>query len=82
MSYGKLVRQIGAVTTIPMLLVAGILVGFWMGSWIDQKFSWDPWGKTVLALLGFGAGVKQSIQIIKNWIKESENETDDDVRRS
>lgn len=77
MSYGKLVRQVGAVTTIPMLLVAGLIVGFWIGSWIDNKYSSDPWAKTILALLGFAAGIKQSIGIIRNWIKESESETPD-----
>lgn len=80
MSYGKLVRQVGAVTTIPMLLVAGLVVGFLMGSWIDTKYSSDPWGKTILALLGFAAGVKQSIGIIRNWIKESELQDSEDKK--
>ena len=74
MSYGKLVRQIGAVTTIPMLLVAGLIVGFLLGSWIDNKYASDPWAKTILSLLGFAAGVKQSIDIIRNWIRETEKE--------
>lgn len=74
MSYGKLVRQIGLVTTIPMLFATGPLVGFWFGSWIDQKFASDPWGKTLLALLGFAAGIKRSIEIIRNWTKENEAE--------
>lgn len=67
-------RKIGQVTTIPMLFVAGPLVGFWFGAWIDQKFTSDPWGKTILALLGFAASIKRTIVIIKDWTQEEESE--------
>jgi len=74
LSYGKIVRQIGTVTTIPMILVAGPLVGYWIGQWLDGHFQTDPWGKTVWALLGFGAAVKQVVNIIRRWIKEESQE--------
>lgn len=74
MSYGKIVRQIGTVTTIPMILAAGPLVGYFVGQWADERFGWDPWGKIGLGLLGFVAGLKQVVSIIKNWIKESEKD--------
>ena len=74
MSYGKLVRQIGVVTTIPMILVAGPLVGYWIGQWGDSRFGTDPWGKTIVALLGFVASLKQVITVIQRWIKETKEE--------
>lgn len=74
MSYGKLVRSVGIVTTIPMVLIAGPLAGFWIGSWIDVRFGIDPWGKSILLLLGFVASLKQVIEIIKRWIKDTEKE--------
>lgn len=70
MPNGKLVRQIGTVTTIPMILAAGPLVGFWFGQWIDRRFGSEPWGTVIVALLGLIASVKQVIQIIQRWIKE------------
>lgn len=69
-----MVRQIGVVTTIPMILVAGPLVGFWIGQWLDRQFHVDPWGKTIFPLLGFAASLRQIITIIQRWIKETQEE--------
>lgn len=74
MAYGKLLRQIGTVTTIPMIFAAGPLVGYWIGQWFDARFGTDPWGKVIASLLGFGASLKQVISIIKQWIRETEKE--------
>ena len=71
-TYGKLLRQVGVVTTIPMILVAGPLVGYGIGTWLDRHFGTDPWGKVVVLLLGFGASLKQVVSIIRNLIKEEE----------
>ena len=71
-TYGKLFRQIGLVTTIPMIFAAGPLVGYWIGGWGDQHFGTDPWGKVMVSLLGFGASLKQVITIIRRLIKEEE----------
>ena len=71
-SFGKLTRQIGIVTTIPMIFAAGPLVGFWIGQGLDRKFGTEPWGTVVVALLGFAASLKQVVFIIRRWIKEEE----------
>ena len=55
-----------------MIFAAGPLVGFWIGQWVDKSLGTDPWGKIVLALLGFGASLKQVIGVIRRWIKEEE----------
>lgn len=73
MPYGKFIRQIGLVTTIPMIFAAGPLVGFWIGSWIDGRLGSDPWGKIVVSLLGFVAGLKQVIEIIRRNAKEEKD---------
>jgi len=74
LSYGKIVRQVGIVTTIPMILAAGPLVGYGIGWWLDGRFGWDPWGKVGLSLLGFVASFKQVVSIIKTLVKESEKD--------
>ena len=74
MSYGKLLRQVGMVTTIPMILAAGPLVGYWIGRWGDLHFGTDPWGKVVMALLGFVASLKQVVGVIRRWIQETEKD--------
>ena len=60
------------VTTIPMIFIAGPLVGYWIGGWADHHFGTDPWGKIIVLLLGFGASLKQVITIIRRLIKEEE----------
>lgn len=72
-----MVRQIGKVTTIPMIFAAGPVVGFFIGQAFDTHFHTDPWGKTGFALLGFIAGIKQSISIIKDFNNEAEKNGQD-----
>lgn len=73
MSYGKLVRQIGTATTIPMILAAGPLVGYWIGQWADRRFGTEPWGVVILALLGLAASAKQVIEIIRRINEETKD---------
>ena len=63
-------RAIGLLTTIPMVMVAGLLVGYFFGSWIDKVFHVSPWGKIVLSILGVIAGFKQTIRLIQEATAE------------
>ena len=69
-------RDIGLLTMIPMVMVAGLVVGYFFGNWVDQKFQTSPWGKVVLCILGIIAGVRQTIDLIRKSIKESDKPTD------
>ena len=60
--------QIGILTTVPFILVAGPVVGYLAGNWIDQKYHSDPYAKAVLIILGLVASVKEIVQIIRNTI--------------
>ena len=63
------VWQIGVLTTIPFILVAGPVVGYLAGNWVDQKYHSDPYAKAVLIVLGLIASVREIIQIIRNVLK-------------
>lgn len=65
----QLVRQVGIMTTIPMILVSGPIVGYLVGLWIDQKFGVDPYGKIVLMVLGFMASARETYRMIQDVIK-------------
>lgn len=67
-------RNVGILVTIPMVFVAGPLVGFFIGTWMDQKWGTEPWGKTMLILLGFVASVKQVIEFLKSATKETNSQ--------
>lgn len=64
------VKQLGIVTTIPILLLLGPSVGFFVGRWIDQKFQIYPWMSFSLALLGLVAVGREISQLLRAILKE------------
>jgi cyanate permease len=58
-------RQIGLLTTIPFILLAGPVLGFLAGSWLDRKLGTDPILLTVLLLVGLAASGRETYKIIQ-----------------
>ena len=58
-------RQIGLLSSIPFVLALAPIVGYFLGKFLDQKFRTEPWLSIVLLALGFVAGVRETIKIIK-----------------
>ncbi|MDP7250856.1 MAG: AtpZ/AtpI family protein [Planctomycetota bacterium] len=58
-------RQAGVVLSIPMMMAMGPLVGYWIGSWADARYSTTPSWTVVGCLVGFAAGVNETIKAIK-----------------
>jgi len=58
-------RQVGLLTSIPFILALAPIVGFLLGKFLDQKFRTQPWLACILLGLGFVAGVRESIEIVK-----------------
>jgi hypothetical protein len=56
---GKLVRDIGAYTLIPTMMLVGPLLGWWIGGQIEEKWGGAPWPSVVGALFGLVAAVRQ-----------------------
>ncbi|HPF70882.1 MAG TPA: AtpZ/AtpI family protein [Candidatus Krumholzibacteria bacterium] len=61
---GKSARDIGNYTLIPMMMVAGPMIGFLAGHWIERRFGGEPWGGVVGVLFGLAAAVQQIIQML------------------
>ncbi|MBI4550476.1 MAG: AtpZ/AtpI family protein [Candidatus Omnitrophica bacterium] len=57
-------------TFIPMILVSGPLAGFLLGKWLDLKFKTGQAPTVALLILGFLAGVRESIRIIQKVSRE------------
>ncbi|MBI3804768.1 MAG: AtpZ/AtpI family protein [Nitrospirae bacterium] len=57
-------RQVIVLTAIPMVLVAGPLVGFLIGNYLDGKFGTGPWLMILFLILGGAASVKQVKQLL------------------
>lgn len=58
-------RQIGLLSSIPFILALAPIIGYFLGKYLDTKFRTQPWLSLVLLGLGFVAGVRETIRIIK-----------------
>jgi ATP synthase protein I len=38
-------------------MAAGVTLGLLVGSWLDRRFGWTPWGVLVGSMLGIAAGM-------------------------
>jgi len=64
-------KQIGLLTTIPFLLLAGPTVGWLIGSFLDKKFGTEPYLMYLFIILGFIASGKQVYNIIMRASKDN-----------
>ncbi len=64
------VKQIGVLTTIPIVLLAGPVVGFWIGGWIDRKALIYPWFTIIFVALGFLASGREVLRMLKQVLKD------------
>jgi F0F1-type ATP synthase assembly protein I len=58
---------------IPFLLAVAPLVGYFGGRWLDQKLGTEPVLTFLLLAMGFVAGVRETIIVIRKATKEAED---------
>jgi len=66
-------RQIAMATTIPLIMLAGPAVGYFLGSFLDGLLGTSNVLMVVFLLLGVAAGGVEAYRIIKEIIRESDN---------
>jgi F0F1-type ATP synthase assembly protein I len=59
------IRQIGILTSIPILLVVGPFLGYLAGHWLDGKLGTEPIFTIILLILGFIASGRETYEMIK-----------------
>lgn len=67
------VKQIGALTAIPVILLVGPILGYFIGDWIDRKFQLYPWFTIIFVFAGFFAAGREIFRLLKQILKEDEN---------
>lgn len=67
-------RQVGLLTTIPLLLLAAPVVGYFIGRQLDTWFKTAFW-IWIFCALGMIAGVLEVIKILKRATAEAEVES-------
>lgn len=61
------IRKRMALITIPFAMALPPIVGWWLGRAIDRWLGSTPWAMYGLIILGFIAGVREAIRIIKRF---------------
>ena len=64
------VKQISALTALPVILIAGPIAGYFMGDWLDRKFQIYPWCTVVFLVLGFTASGREVFRLLKQVLKD------------
>ncbi len=72
----KEIRQFGLLVTIPAIMFAAPVIGYFIGSWADRKFGTDPYLLIVGVILGFTAAGVEVYRIVKK--SSALDETDQD----
>ena len=62
-----LAQKLSVYTGIPALMVGGLLVGFVIGKYLDNRFHGNNIILGVSMLVGFAAGVYQVIEMLKKF---------------
>ncbi len=71
--HGRRYRQIGTLAGIPAMLIAGGLVGFLLGQWLDHRLDTAPWMQLVFFFLGMGAAIRNIMRLLKQVQNDSED---------
>jgi len=70
------VKQIGALTAVPIILVAGPLAGYFIGNWVDNRFRVYPWCSILFLIMGFVAAGREIFRLLKQLLKEDKKNND------
>lgn len=64
------VKQLGVLTTVPIILLVGPAIGFVIGGWIDRKAQVYPWFTILFILLGFVASGREVARLLQQILKD------------
>lgn len=63
----KNVKQMSVFITIPFVLSIPPILGWFIGSWLDEKLGTKPYLMFLLIALGFIAGFREFYRIVKRF---------------
>jgi F0F1-type ATP synthase assembly protein I len=47
-------------------IVVALAIGFFVGRWLDTRFSLWPWMTLLFSLCGLGAAIKAILRVVRN----------------
>jgi len=72
-----LIQQAGLLTAIPFVLLAGPVLGYYLGAAADRRWSISPWGMGIGILIGLLAGARVTIRMIRQAQELPQPHSDD-----
>ena len=67
-------RQTAVAYRVLVDMIAGLLVGGFLGYWLDRWLGWAPWGLVTLLFLGFVAGANNAWRAIRSFQADANQE--------
>jgi ATP synthase protein I len=71
-SSGMSHRQTGVAYRVLVDMIAGLLVGGFLGYWLDRWFDWAPYALIAGLVVGFAAGVNNAWRAIRVYSEDVE----------
>lgn len=57
--------QVGALTAIPFVLLVGPVIGYYLGTLLDGRWPYAPWGTALGIVVGLLASARVTSQLIR-----------------
>ncbi|WP_218037603.1 AtpZ/AtpI family protein, partial [Reyranella soli] len=80
-SSGMSHRQTGVAYRVMVDMIAGLLVGGFLGYWLDRWLGWAPWSLVTGLVLGFVAGVNNAWRAIRAYSRDANKAGGSDEER-
>jgi len=74
-------RQTAVAYRVLVDMIAGLLVGGFLGYWLGRGLGWAPWSLGTGLVLGFVAGVNNAWRAIRAYSRDAEAGGSDEERR-
>lgn len=65
-------KQVAILTTLPIILAVGPILGYFLGNYLDKKLNTSPYLMILFIIFGFVASGKQVYSMVVRSLKEME----------
>jgi len=63
----KQTTLIATFITLPFVLAVPPIMGWWIGTWLDEQFGTTPWLMYSMLVAGIVAGIREFYRIVKKY---------------
>jgi F0F1-type ATP synthase assembly protein I len=63
-------RTVAELASIPLMLGAAVMVGWWLGRWADRRLHSDWVFQAIGVAIGMAAAVRETVRLVRRVSKE------------